>query len=290
MMAPSLDQMTPDPLPRPLGPAVIRTVERRSCSAISPNPVIFILLASRFALADGDAGFLDRATANELQRQRFADGSAVKLSVNIFEARDLLAGERYENVADDQASVVRRSIRLDFENDGGSFRIAVERLPDGVREADRLQSNAEIAVRDVTFLQKRFDHGGHRRRGNRGYSKPAEARAGDADDATVSVDHGAAGGSGLQADVETNVRRERRSGPSVALGSRETDDAECGNRAAGARAPDDERNGAGFQSSGVTEWRRRGSSFGAFENGDIGGWIAAGQSCGNYSAVGQRHV
>ena len=99
MMLPSLDQMTPEPLLRLLGPAVMRTVERRSCSAISPKPVMCMLFASRLAFADDDADLLHRTTADELQRQRFADGGAVKLRVDIFEARDRLASECYKDVA-----------------------------------------------------------------------------------------------------------------------------------------------------------------------------------------------
>lgn len=72
---PSLDQMTPEP--EPLPPACTKTVERRSCSAISPNPgmapCFAMLCGSVRTLADDDAGFLERAAADKFHRKRFAD-------------------------------------------------------------------------------------------------------------------------------------------------------------------------------------------------------------------------
>ena len=66
-MVPSLDQITPEPLPRPL--AWMTTVERRSFSAISPNPVTAISFASMRAFPDYDGPFLDGAATNDLERE-----------------------------------------------------------------------------------------------------------------------------------------------------------------------------------------------------------------------------
>src|SRR5262249_23764919 len=87
---PSPDQITPEPLPRP--PAVIRTVERPSCSAISPNPETAILFIPVLSFADYDAGLLRGAAANELQRERFANDRTVKLGVHVFQASDRTTG------------------------------------------------------------------------------------------------------------------------------------------------------------------------------------------------------
>src|SRR5260370_25666317 len=118
MIAPSADQITPEPLPR--APGRTSTVERRSFSAISPNPVTGMLFASARAFADHDVHFLRCAAPDELERERLADGFAVKLRVNIFEARNRVAGDRDENFSDDYAGFVRVAFGLDFENHGGS--------------------------------------------------------------------------------------------------------------------------------------------------------------------------
>src|SRR5579864_2322835 len=89
-MTPSADQMTPEPLPR--WPGRTRTVERRSFSAISPKSRMAILLASPRAFANDDVDFLGGASADELEGERFADGFAVELRVNIFKARYRAAG------------------------------------------------------------------------------------------------------------------------------------------------------------------------------------------------------
>src|ERR1700726_113675 len=99
MMTPSDDQMTPEPLPR--WPGSTSTVERRSFSAISPKSRIAILLASTRAFADDDVDFLGRASANEFEGERFADGFPVELRVHVLESRDRSAGEGDENISYD---------------------------------------------------------------------------------------------------------------------------------------------------------------------------------------------
>src|SRR5260370_17012363 len=147
MIAPSADQMTPEPLRR--DPGRTSTVERRSCSAISPNPVTGTLLASARAFADHDAHFLRCAAPDELERERLADGFAVKLRVDVFEARNRMAGECDENVSDDDAGFVRGAFWLDFENHGGSFFAALPSLTLGVGQPHRLQPNSIYILRVV---------------------------------------------------------------------------------------------------------------------------------------------
>src|SRR5262249_52242094 len=112
----------------------MRTVERRSCSAISPNPgmaplaLSAMLIRSVRAFANYNAGFLERAAANEFQRKGLADGFCAKLPVNILEPRDGVARERDKNVADDNPSFMRWPFRFDFEDDGGGFVVALQRF------------------------------------------------------------------------------------------------------------------------------------------------------------------
>src|SRR6266851_8643443 len=132
MIAPSADQMTPEPLPR--DPGRTSTVERRSCSAISPNPVTGTLLASARAFADNDVHLLRCAAADELERERFADGFAVKLRVDILETRHRATGESDENISDDDAGFVRGTFRLNLENHGGGLFAALQGLAERVRQ------------------------------------------------------------------------------------------------------------------------------------------------------------
>src|ERR1700694_1002433 len=122
-MRPSLLQITPEPLPRP--PAWTSTVERRSCSAISPKPSMAMLVSAMWAFAHRNVCFLHHTTANKLQRQRLADGFAVKLRMNVFQTRDGTARQQNENVADDDPGFLRRPFRLNLQNDGGSFFFAL---------------------------------------------------------------------------------------------------------------------------------------------------------------------
>src|SRR5215472_14541807 len=130
----------------------MRTVERRSCSAISPNPgmarlaLSAMLVRSVRAFANNNAGFLERAAANEFQRKRFADGIRAKLPVDVFEPRDGVAGERDKNVADDNSGLVRWPFRFDFEDDGGGFVVALQRFSERIRQTHRLQADAQVAA------------------------------------------------------------------------------------------------------------------------------------------------
>src|SRR4029077_5637391 len=151
-------------LPRP--PGLTRTVERRSCSAISPKPWMAMLFASARAFADDDVHFLRCATTNEFQREGLADSFAVELRVNVFEARDRVTGDGDENISNDDASFVRGAFRLDFENDGSGFFAALQRLAERVGQTYRLQTNAEVALRDVALFQQGVDDQINRGRGD----------------------------------------------------------------------------------------------------------------------------
>src|SRR6266852_2025442 len=198
MIAPSADQMTPEPLPR--APGRTSTVERRSFSAISPNPVTGMLLASARAFADHDVHFLRCAAPDELERKRLADGFAVKLRVDVFEARNRMAGECDENVSNDDAGFVRRTFGLDFENHGGGFFAALQGLAERVGQPHGLQANAKIALRNVAFFQQRVDDAIDRGRGDGDGAEAREPGRGDADDAALRLNDSAADGSGLQRD------------------------------------------------------------------------------------------
>src|SRR5882762_8737323 len=87
MTVPSLDQITPEPLP----PAGTRTVERRSFSAISPNPVTAISLASVRSFRHNNAAFLNRAATNKFQWERLPDRFTGKVGLNVLQACDRLA-------------------------------------------------------------------------------------------------------------------------------------------------------------------------------------------------------
>src|SRR5207245_7662679 len=99
----------------------MRTVERRSCSAISPNPGMAMSAGPMGALADDDVDFLERPAANEFERKRFANRFGAKLPVNVFKTSDGMAGERHKNVADDDTGLLRGTFGFDFEDNGGGF-------------------------------------------------------------------------------------------------------------------------------------------------------------------------
>src|SRR6266851_1212648 len=259
MIAPLADQMTPEPLPRP--PGLTRTVERRSFSAISPKPWMAMLFASARAFADDDVDFLRCAAADELERERFADGFAVQLRVDILETRHRATGESDENISDDDAGFVRGTFRLNLENHGGGLFAALQGLAERVRQTHGLQADAEIALRDVALFQQGVDDPIDRGNRNGDDAEAREAGRGDADDAALRVNDGAADSGGLQRDVEADVWRESRAGPGAALGRDQADDAEGGDRAAGARAAYDEREIAGLESGDIAQGGHVGRCF-----------------------------
>src|SRR5580698_1890970 len=236
MITPSLDQITPEPFPRP--PALIRTVDRRSDSAISPNPLTLALISvpSVRPFRDRDFGFLQRAAAHKTDGERFADCRTVQFGMNVFETADAVAAERDDDVADHQPGFVRRAVGLDFEHDGGAALFALKSLAQSLGHAHRLQPDAEIAARDAAFFKQRVNDVVHGRGGSERRAEAAEARRDDAEDFSGGIDNSAADGGRLNRDVEADVGRERNAGPRFAFGSDEADGAKCSDRSAGAGA------------------------------------------------------
>src|SRR5579863_5167618 len=185
--SPSADQITPEPAPRP--PDWTSTVERRNCSAISPNPGMAMLFPSARPFANHDRRFLGRAAAREFHRDGFADGIRSELSVHILNARDRMRAEGEKQIADHDAGLVRGRIRLDFDDNRRSFFLALERLAQRFWNAYRMQPYAQIAVRNVARAKQCVDHAIHRGGRNRNRAEARETRCGDADRASACVDH-----------------------------------------------------------------------------------------------------
>src|SRR5579859_3894460 len=116
----------------------MRTVERRSCSAISPNPGMAMSVSSVCALANDDVCFLEGSAANEFERKRFTNGLSTKLAMNVLEPRDGMVCESDKNVADDDAGFVRRTFGLDFQNNGGRFVVAFDCFSKRIRQTHGL--------------------------------------------------------------------------------------------------------------------------------------------------------
>src|SRR5690242_2871150 len=228
----------------------MRTVARRSCSAISPNPGIALLgtLAmsggSMRTLADNNAGFLERAAADKFHRKRFADGFRAELLVNVFEPRDRFFSERDKNVANDDARFLCRTFRFNLEHDGRGFVAPLQRFAQRIGQTHRLQADAEVAAWDAPFFQERIDYAVYCGRGHGNRSKAREPRSGDADGLPVCDDDRATDGGWLQADIEANVWSKGRADPGAPLGGHQADDAERGHRAAGARASNNQSKAA----------------------------------------------
>src|SRR5579864_1807875 len=203
----------------------MRTVDRRNCSAISPNPGIAMSFRSVSVLANHDTGFLKRAAAHKLEGERFADGFRAELPVNVFEPRDRVACESDEDVTNNDAGLVCRTVRLNFEDDGSGFVVAFQRSPQCIRQAHRLQTDAKIAARNAALLQKGFDYAIHRRCGNRDGAEARKTGSGNANDSTERVNDRTTDGGGLHADVESNVGSQRGAIPRAPLGDNQADSA-----------------------------------------------------------------
>src|SRR6202521_6191552 len=152
MTVPSLDQITPDPPPR--FPAQMRAVERRSFSAISPNPVKAISFASVRAFRYHNAPLLNRASTNKFEREYFADLGSGKMRLDVFQPSNRVARKRDQDVANDDASLVRGAVRVDVHNNRGGLFIPLQSFTKRIRQAHRLQADAKIPARYMPLLQK----------------------------------------------------------------------------------------------------------------------------------------
>src|SRR5260370_25718967 len=145
----------------------MRTVERRSCSAISPNAGTAMLVGSMRALEDENGGCLECAGANKFDRKRLADRFGGKLHVNVLEPCDGAASESDENIADDDARFVCRPFGFDVENNGGALLRPLEPMAKRIGQSHGLKPPAAVAPRSAAFLLHNIHHAVHRGRGHR---------------------------------------------------------------------------------------------------------------------------
>src|SRR4029077_186564 len=234
MIRPSDDHSTPDPLPL-LPPGRTNTVKRRRRSAISPNPGMLMLFALVLAFANNNGYFAGRAAAKESRAHVFADVLACEMRLHIFKTQHGLAIQAHKNVADHDSCFVRWAGRFDFQHHDRAIRLAIQRLHEILREANRLQTNTEVAARDASFLQQSVDHTIHR--GYRQSQRAAwrELRCGDADNASVAIDHRATNSRSRQRHVETHIRRQWRAAPDAPFLHYQADKSQRRNGSAGAR-------------------------------------------------------
>src|SRR5579883_2606623 len=133
-ISPFVLQMTPDPCPRPAG--MTCTVERRSASAISPNPRMSV---PPRPLADGHGQLPPLARAHHFRLDRLADAAGF----------ERLSPERHQHVPDQYAAFRRRPFRLERKDDQ-AFVMS--------RQLHRLQAHAEISAPHPPAGEQFLDH------------------------------------------------------------------------------------------------------------------------------------
>src|SRR5215467_7262142 len=130
----------------------MRTVDRRSCSAISPNPGMAMSISLVLTFGHNNGGFLKDSAAHEFERKRFADGFSAKLTVNVLEPRNGMTGKRNEDVTNHDACFVRGAFGLHFKDDCRGFVAPLQRSTERFRQPHGLQAHAEVAARNAPFL------------------------------------------------------------------------------------------------------------------------------------------
>src|SRR5579885_1815036 len=240
-ISPFVLQMTPDPCPRPAG--MTCTVERRSASAISPNPRMSV---PPRPLADGHGQLAPLARAPDLRLDRLAAAAGFERLLNIVGVLDRLSSERHQHVPDQYAAFRRRPFRLERKDDQ-AFVMS--------RQLHRLQAHAEISAPHPPTGEQFLDHAFDRAGWNRHAGDAGKRRARDADRLARRVHHQAAGGARIHRQIEPDVAVQAPAAPRAPLGAEGADDPQGRSDALILRWPDGQRQMSGRRLRVQLRWR-----------------------------------
>jgi hypothetical protein len=220
----------------------------------------------------------------------FAYVLAVQMGLDILEPCDGFGVEREQNVSDYYAGIVSGAARFDFKYDCGGFFPALECLSKILGEANRLQSDAEIATGNTALREERIHHAVHCGDGQGEGSHGSEFWSGDAGHTAFGVNNSATDSGALQGDIQANVGREGKASPEAALTRNHADDGQRSNGAASASASHDERDVAGVERGCVAERRNGGVCLFALQYGDVARGITTNEFSAGYLAVWKCHL